>query len=98
MSSAQYKPLLNHILSIIAQNERKDMVSIDLEPSLWTHIDINPFQIASMLSKYLVQQGVFQRGKLMVKVNAVTSLLTLTFPVTVSADGQDDPDQIEFVG
>jgi hypothetical protein len=98
-----YLPLRKHVLQMIsdsetverARKERIDHLSIDLAPSLWTHIDINPFQIASELNKYLIQMGVYERGALLVKVSAATSMLTLTFPLTVSADGRDDPDRID---
>jgi hypothetical protein len=102
MSRAMYLPLRKHVLQMIndsetierARKERVDHLSIDLAQSLWGHIDINPFQIASELNKYLIQMGIYERGQLLVKVSPATSLLTLTFPLTVSVDGRDDPDRI----
>lgn len=95
MSKSLYKSLRQYVIKIIDENKGREQLSIDLAPSLWVHIDINPFQIASELNKYLIQMGVYERGQLLVKVSAAPSMLTLTFPLTVSEDGRDDPDRID---
>jgi hypothetical protein len=95
----RYAPLQERVMKLVNENKHLHEISIKLYEKGWTHLDTNPFRVADQLNTYMIQQGIYERGSLRIKVRTEANgntIIILTFPLPQSTDGRDDPDVISL--
>ena len=86
-------------MKLVDENKHLCKISIKLYEKGWAHLDTNPFRVADQLNNYMIQQGIYERGLLRIKVKTEEdggTVIILTFPLPQSTDGRDDPDVISI--